>query len=169
MLNSSWIKWSENLHNTLYAELSKTEQEMKVKSPEELTDIGWICKKMYEQLDDIRKEVDKLQSLAEKIACLKAATVGATKIVGQLATGTVDVSMSANTPHPTRNPEDFAKLCDYLGIPDEVVQNDLIHQFHWPSFKEYFSKCMSQGKPAPPGIDLEKTHTHYKLKYRGRK
>ena len=168
MLNTNWIKWASEVHNTLYTEIADTREEMKTKSPEELTDIGFICKKMYEQIDDIRKEVDRLKEFAEKLACLKAVTEEKMTLRGNLATGTPDVSMSANLPHPRKNPEAYQALCDYFGIPDGMVQNDLF-RFHWPSFKEFFTKLMSEGKPVPPGIELDKTHAHYKLKYREKK
>jgi hypothetical protein len=167
MLNTTWITWAGNAHDQLYAQLSKTREEMKPLSPEELTDIGFICKKMYEQIDDLRKEVQNLQDLAEKLACLKAISEEKVKIQGQLATGTPDVSMSANLPHPQKNPEAYLALCDYLGFPEVAVQNDLF-RIHWPGFKEFFTKLMGEGKPVPPGIELDKTHAHYKLKYRGR-
>lgn len=168
MLNANWIKWATNVHDTMYAELSSTREEMKPLSPEELTDIGFICKKAYEQLDDLRKEIEKLQNTAEMLACLKAVTEEKVKLQGKLATGTPDVSMSANLPHPKKNPEAYQALCDYFNIPPQLIQWDLF-RFHWPSFKEFFTRIMSEGKPVPPGIELDKTHAHYKLKYRERK
>jgi hypothetical protein len=168
MLNKNWIKWATDLHGVLYSELSATRGEMKTKSPEELADVGFICKKIYEQLDDIRKETEKLQGLAENLACLKAVNQGKTRIAGELATASPDVTMSANLPHPQRNPEAYMALCDYLGIPEQCVKYDLF-RIHWPGFKEFFTRLMSEGKPVPPGIEMEKTHAHYKLKYRERK
>ncbi len=47
MLNKNWIKWATDLHGVLYSELSATREEMKTKSPEELADVGFICKKIY--------------------------------------------------------------------------------------------------------------------------
>lgn len=167
MLHQNWINWACTVHRTLYDELSITREEMQKKSPEELADVGFVCKKIYEQLDDIRKEVENLQGLAEKLACLKAATNGQTKIQGELATATPDVSMSANLPHPKKNPEAYSSLCAFLGISEQAVKYDLI-RIHWPGFKDFFSARMAQGLPVPPGIEIDKTHTHFKLKYRGR-
>lgn len=168
MINETWIKWSENVHNTLYEQLSKTREEMKTKPPEELADIGFVCKKIYEQLDSIRKETQRLQELAEKLACLKAVQEEKVKIHGRLATGTPDVSMSANLPHPRKNPEEYLALCDYLGIPKQMIDWDLF-RFHWPGFKKFFTHQMQNGKPVPPGVKLGKTYSHYKLKYRAKK
>jgi len=165
MINKTWIKWATQIHDVLYGEISETREQMKIQSPEELTDVGFICKKIYEQLDDLRKETEKLQDLAEKLACLKAINEQKVKLQGKLATGTPDLSMSANLPHPVRAPEAYQALCDYFAIPEALVKWDLF-RFHWPGFKEFFSRQMAEGKPVPPGIELDKTHAHYKLKYR---
>ena len=168
MLNSNWMKWANDVHDTAYSEIAETREQMKLSSPEELTDIGFICKKMYEQVDDLRKEIQRLQDLAERLACLKGEVEGKPRFAGTLATGTPSVSMSANIPHPKKNPEQYTQLCDYLGVPEQMVQWDLF-RIHWPGFKEFFTAQMAAGKPVPPGVDVDKTHAHYKLRYRGRR
>jgi len=165
MLNANWIKWAEDIHNTLYGELSETKDRMAPKTSEELTDIGFICKELYGQIDDLRKRIKEVQELAEKLACLKGATERLNSFHGTLATGTPCVEMSANLPHPKKSPEEYLALCAYLGIPDQMIQNDLF-RLHWPGFREFFTKEMAAGKPLPPGINLEKVYSHHKLRYR---
>jgi CHASE3 domain sensor protein len=166
-MNPQWLEWVKKVHEMHYQKLSETREEATKLSSEELTDIGYLLKKQSEYLDDLRKETDKLRALVEKIACLRSVAEEKDKFRGRIATGTPQVQKSANIPHPKKDPDNFLKLCAFLGIPEEAVMNDLI-RVHWPGMKEFITKRLEEGKPIPPGLSTEDLHTHYSLRYRKR-
>jgi hypothetical protein len=168
-MHENWIEWSAKMHQVVFEALADAREEVSGMSPEELADLGWVLKKMYANLDDIRKEIDKLKAFAERVACAKATAGEKDKIHGRLAVGTPDVEIYASLPHPDKDPENWKKLCDYFGIPDEVIKHDLLHSFHWPSMTEFITKQQKEAKPLPPGINPDKTGARFYLKYRGRK
>jgi len=166
-MNSEWIKYAEQVQQSIFTVLAEVNETCKTKSPEELTDIGWILKKMYENLDDTRKEVDKLKRFVETLACVKATQEDKSKIQGTLATGTPDVKVAAAIPHPKNQPEAFYALCNFFNLPEEAIQNDIV-RIHYPGLETWLTKRLEQAKPLPPGIDTGKTYTTLYLKYRGR-
>jgi len=167
-MDKNWIKWAEDVHNTAYEQLSETRETMVTKSPEELGDIGWVLKKMYENVDSLRKEIDKLKGSVERLACLKAISEDKVKLHGKLANTKPDCKVSARLPHPEKKPEEWKALCDFFGVPSEIGELDLM-RFHWPGLSAFITERSAHGKPNPPGITPDTITTHYYLTYRGKK
>lgn len=168
MLTEKNLTNVENFHRTAYMEISKTRDEVKDLSIEDLADTGFICNHIASLLDDLRKEFTKLGEFAERMACLKGIETLNMKIQGKLCTAEPELKMSANLPSRSKEPEKYEELCKYLNIPLELLDADLI-RIHWPGFTEFFTRLQAEGKPTPPGIDVGKTHAHYFLKYRATK
>ena len=130
----------------------------------------WIKKKQTPEVDlsGIESRLNKLESLAARLTCLKATEEEVVKVKGTYATASTELKMSANLPSRSKNPEEYVALCEFLGIPSDLNELDLI-RVHWPGFTELYTRLSKEGKPTPPGIDIAKTHAIYSLRYRERK
>ena len=163
-----FIKAAQDIHLDIYTKIEAVCGNLKNKSKEELVDVGWAAKKASECFDDLRKELNKLESLAARLTCLKATEEEVVKVKGTYATASTELKMSANLPSRSKNPEEYVALCEFLGIPSDLNELDLI-RVHWPGFTELYTRLSKEGKPTPPGIDIAKTHAIYSLRYRERK
>ncbi len=138
-------------------------------SNEDLTNLVYITKKTSELCDDLRKELNELESLAGKIVCAKwmKANVNdmsaAQPIRAKVATGTPDLGQIAAIPKPKSDPKDYSKLLTFLGVPKDKHESGMI-RVHWPSFQKHCNELASKGQPLPPGIDPNKTYPDFKLK-----
>jgi len=133
---------------------------------ENITDQILCLREIAKLAEDLRKEATKLQQTAERVICILWVTQKCGEpIQGEYATGTPDVKQAASLPKRSREPEKYAKLMKHIGISDEQIDSGLL-SLHWPSFTEYLSTLIAEGKPLPPGIDPDKTYPIYTLRLR---
>lgn len=154
--------------------LSLRENQPELKDIPELADIGFQFKWFAQVFKDIGTESDKLSSLAQKIACMKWLGLPETSRPDVIVDpdgnyrAFTDLTMSANIPSRSKDPEAYDAFMEWIGVPEPLIGTELV-RVHWPTFKKTFTKLVSEGKPLPPGIDPEKTHAHYQLRYRDTK
>jgi len=155
-LRDTHHKLLSNLQD-ITARMKKNEFEIKG-----LADISFICKEMAELLDDFRKDYAARKIHALKLLAHKLLTdpenlnnAEAVDIVrGNYASVTVDIKKFAELPQ--YGTDEFCKLMDFLGVPEESYNSGLI-KFNWAALKRKVTQCLENGTKLPPG--LGKLHT----------
>lgn len=142
-------------------------------SKEEHADAAYAFRETHKLIDDVRKRLEDLRKLSEKMACvIAAATFDADTIRTDYCSATPDVKPIASVPSRSRQPEEYAKLMSWLGVPEGLWSTNDDHapiKPHWPGVMEMLDREMRAGRPLPPGIDPNKTYNEYKLVIRGKK
>lgn len=121
-------------------------------SVEDLCDIGFLCREMGVQFEELRKEVTARQELAARTAAMtqteKVLMSGGTdddlKIVARLCTGSPKTGEEF-TP-PKKGSELFVKLCKLFEIPEEMVTNGVV-DFHYRYINNYLAELVERGDP----------------------
>lgn len=144
----------------------------KTSSQEELLD--WILALNHSNkfIDEMRKNLNALEELAEKIACLLYIQSGSTEpIRTQYASGTPDVKLIASLPKRRTQLPEWQKLMSWLGVPAHLVEIEDQHavDLHYPGLMAHLTRLVSEGKPLPPGIDPNKMYPEYHITLRPRK
>lgn len=148
---------------------TKTERDIR-----QLADTAYAMREAYALLDRLRKDVKAIQDLAEKMACLLYTADATHSANDSIRTGyctaTPDVGLMASLPKKNKDPEGFAAMMQYMGIPDVLwntpSEDDEAVRPHWPGMVSYLTKLMGEGRPLPPGLNPERTYPVYKLKIR---
>lgn len=133
---------------------------------EELADILVDIRDLAKFADSMRKEGEALQKLVAKIFCARFINERAaedTNVKGTKGTVTPDIKQSASLPKMSTDPERYAEMMDYFGVPEE---QRTLFRIHWPSFNVWLTKLIKQGLPAPPFIDEEKLYPVYDVRIR---
>lgn len=144
----------------------------------ELADIAYAMREIAKFADEIRKQADKVQDTAGKLACLYWSEAQEMEpIKTKHCTGTPDVGLMVSIPNKRKDPENYAAFIEWLGIPRELAVYDNPEDrdehkpvdLHYNGVCEYLTKRLAAGGDMPPGIDIEKTYSVFKLKIRKKK
>jgi len=159
-------KDARQIHHILYGDLSKLQEKFNQSNLAEKIDIVYGLQKTSETLTDIRKQIDKLESRLSTFACLEMQHENLQSIKTPFCSAKVKVEQFASLPTKReKDPDKFDALMSSMGIPADVFQSEGV-RFHWPGFKEYFTKRQAEGFPMPDGIDVEDVYTEYTLQTR---
>lgn len=153
-----------------YGELSAIRDNIKKnKYPlKELIDFIYVIRTTSEMFNDLRKEASGVEVSMINVACLLYLSRGKDgPIRGDLATGTPNVTMSAKIPSLKKDPDNFIKLMEYFGIPASPIKEGILKPY-WPGLCEHISKCATEGKPLPPGIQKDSQYPVYKMQIRNK-
>lgn len=132
----------------------------------ESVDLLYVIRETSKLLNDLRKESDGVENVMINITCLLYLTKSDDKpIRGKLATGSPNVSMIAKIPNMKRDPEEFAALMEYFGIPRGPIEEGILKPY-WPGLCEHISRCAEEGKPTPPGVSKDSQYPLYKMSIR---
>lgn len=134
-----------------------------------LVDIGFLCREIEENCDNLRKEAALRKDIAgQKIAfdMTKQASAGEEvedPLQGELASGSPDVKMESVRPRPG-SPENAA-LLTYLGVSRENADSvGAVFHADWKALSRWMTARAEQGTPPPPGI--VKTYPVFKTVFR---
>lgn len=171
-----WYRKVRKLHAELYEFLAMVRDASKqgIIRNQDIVDILFLFKKSVELTEDIRKEVNAVSDIMEKVACMLWVQQNANDpesaepIRGKLATGTPDTSVIVSLPRKEREPEAYRALMEHLKVPMEHEASGVL-KIHWPSFMEWVTTLQEQGKPLPPGIDPSKTMNKYTVRSTARR
>lgn len=157
---------AKQVHHLLFKDLQHIETLFTQSNLAERIDIVYGLQKTSEMLDEVRKQIDKVEkSLATK-ACMEMEVGGLQKMKTPYCSATVKVENFANLPHKrAKDPEKFDTIMASLGVPSEISRMEGV-RFHWPGFKEYLTNCVAAGNPIPPGISPNDMYTEYTLSTR---
>lgn len=143
------------LHSKIHAYLQEETEGISNLSLTELADLAYGLRELAKLADDTRKEATKLQTLAEIKACIKwmrEQEFG--PIRTQYCTATTDIKKCPKLPSRKKDPEAYAQICEWLGLPKEVIESEEeLFRPHWPGVKEQVSKALGRGENPPVPID----------------
>ena len=124
-------------------------------------------------LDDIRKEIDKLNKSLQVHTALAMYSAEVDSVKTSFCSAKIDVKQFASYPHKRRaDPEQFDKIMGALGVPKELTdrgEDSEVVRLNWEGFCQYFSERQGTGKPLLEGIETDKVYTEYTIKTRKRK
>lgn len=138
----------------------------------DLADTAFFAYKCAELVDDMRKELNKLNELASKMACLvhmKHLEGGAKDepIRTPYCTATPECTMQVKLPTRKNDPEAFAKFMEYYKIPRELWDTEETEVFrpHWPGIQARISQDLAAGRPVPPGVNTATATGVFKMRF----
>lgn len=163
---------AKKAHDEIYRLIALLKPEVeKCRRKEELVDYAYALYEAHKFIDDLEGEVRRLK---ERAICL-ADALWVQESTGEsirtdYCTATPDIKMAANIPSQKRDPEAFDAFMQHLGIKPELYKGESeVVRPHWPGLVEYVSALISQGKPLPPGVNMEKKYPVYKMSFRKKK
>jgi hypothetical protein len=129
----------------------------------ERVDIVYGLQKTSEMLNEVRKQIDKIQKVLGTKVCMQLEIEGLKKIKTPYCTASSDVENFANLPHKReKDPVKFDAIMAAIGVPESVSHQEGV-RFHWPGFKELLTNRVAEGLPIPAGIDPNDMYTEYSL------
>ena len=154
-------------HTTVFQQVVEHKQLMSVEGIEQTTlvDTLYVFKQTVLMMHDMRKELDALVALIEKIVCAQwvteslAADSKGESIRGKLATGTP--SSKQMLVLPKKGTPEYDTLLKSLGVGVKSLKNDLV-RVHWPGMIEHVTKVLGQGRSIP-GCDSKTTYPVFKV------
>lgn len=159
-LVESVAKTYRRLFNEIYRpvldqmmDVSKKAEEL---SLEDAVDLGFLCRELYNQFDELRKEVKARQEKIGRFiatALVNQLVSGSDEDVfvrGIYASGTPDVGVVPKL--PKKGTQEYMDLCEHFGITSELAQRGLV-VWHYPQIAEYCTELAKEGKKMPPGVD----------------
>lgn len=161
----------EKCYKQLYAFAIQIREEVEQLSLEDAVDLGFLLREIAACADDLKKEVNHVKELLERVICMKwiANSLNdlskAGPIHGELAIGIPDVKQAATLPRQKDDPEGYDAFIKRIGVMGAARKFGLVRP-HWPTVIEYLSRLAEQGKPLPPGISTTKTYPVYRVTFR---
>lgn len=158
-------------YEQLYTFVIQVREEVEQLSLEEAVDVGFLLREIAACADDLKKEVNHVKELLERVICIKwiANSLNdvskAGPIHGELATGSPDVKQAAVLPRQKDDPEGYDAFIKRIGVMGAARKFALVRP-HWPTVIEYLSRLAEQGKPLPPGINVDKAYPVYRVTFR---
>lgn len=145
----------------------------------ELCDVVYALKEALKFAEDIEREVQSLEQVSVKITCGMWVQLPGdpAPIKTDYCTGSPDVKMIASCPSPKRDPANYDKLMQHLGVPRHLYEMGLgeeaegkrVVDLFWPGLVDYVTNELTAGRPQPPGLDMTRTFPKYVMACRGRK
>lgn len=125
----------------------------------EYADMVYVLKQVHLMHEEMRKELRAVFELCEKIgvAMWIDEDTGETPIRGEFTSSTPEIRPATSIPTLKNDPENYAKLMEYLGIPESTYRNGII-QPYFPEMMQHIKVLMMEGKPLPPGIKSDQVN-----------
>lgn len=180
MKSEDLIEMAEFLHETVtdlkakitcfMADVNATFKRVRPTGPDAV-DLGYLLKRVAEDLDEMRKEVDARKRLCDLLICETCATdmmnggVGSTIVRGKIATGDPDIKSRPKLPAP--GTDAYAALLRWCGVDNPLVIKSGAVSFSWSRTSNLVADMMAQGMEAPGGL-LE-TYPEAQVTYRATK
>jgi hypothetical protein len=140
---------------------------------EDHADAVYALRELAKLADEVRKKANSISEISQKLACvIQVATKNTDTIRTDHCIGTTDVKPIVTLPKQSTQPEQFAALMNWLGIPAAMWDRGDDHSVvkpHWPGMMNYLAEQMAAGRSLPPGVDPNKVYDEYKLTVRSKK
>ena len=135
---------------------------------DECVDTVYAIRESVEYLEELRKKLNSLSEDLQTAICLSLATRFKKSHATEYCTGTRKQTLVHNIPTKKRQPEKYQEVMEHLGIPQEVIDRELV-RIHWPSWKDFCQSLMEAGEPVPAGVDPSKATTIFSVTVRRKK
>ena len=156
------------MHEQVYPVLNRLHEETKTAPATQTSavDLAYAMREISALADSVRKEAEKVNKLATKIACaLWVKQESTDPIRTEYCTATPRIGAICALPTLKKDPEGYVKLCAFFGIDETEAKADTFRP-HWPTMVERLSDMLANGEPVPEGIDPQQTYPDYKLTIR---
>ena len=161
---------------TLYREMHEfyvkmlpfLEEFERVGTPEDMVDILYALRKSKDMADEIKRKMNALSTVVEKLILIAMATKEEVSFAGVYAKASVKTSMSTEVPSPKSGEvyEDFMK---YLGVTDQSVIDFGLLRIHFPSWGNYYTAMLEAGIDLPESLSNLKQYDTSNVQLRKRK
>lgn len=125
-------------------------------STEELCDMAYFCREVARTADNIRKEATKCQELIGRVVTYRWATSPGDpprNYKTTFCTATPEVKTYIPYPSKKNEPEKYAAVMNYLGIPSSLYSDGAeVIKLNYPGWLDYASEFSSAGKPIPSAL-----------------
>lgn len=144
------------------------------RSTQEVADMVYALRETLKHLEDMTKEVRRLEETAVKVVCamwMRDAGLdedAPENVKTPYCTLTPELKTHAKVPSRKTDPDAHTALMEHLGVPRAMYENDAM-RIHWPGFVEYITQLNRDGLPLPPGIDPATQVTIYSARVHKRK
>lgn len=141
----------------------------------ELADMAYALRETEKLLEETRRRVTAVQSLAEKMACLVTISIMDGECIRtNYCTAIPRARTNVSIPSRRKDFAGWSALMTHIGIPKELQGSheedaSAAVDVHWPGLMAYLAKEQEAGRPLPPGIDPNRSITDYSLTIRKKK
>ena len=162
------------LHTNTYAQLARLsaslQQETDVRV---IADAAFAMREMGKLLHEVEVRINGVGDLAQRLACAIAIRDEIEEIKTLHVVAKPDLKLNAKLPSPKNEPEEYAKLMRYLGVPEELwnvgPENRRAVDLCWPGMVEFLTAKAEHGEPLPAGVSAVDTKPLFRLMMRRRK
>lgn len=157
-------------HKLMHQEIENWSKEEKDNySAFELADSSYALREMIAFMEDTVKQLKKQENMAHaKCGVIYVTSTAEGPIKTPYCQATVHVKQIPEIPKLHKNPEEYQTFMSYLGIPQDLIDADMI-RLQWNSFMDWYNTRIAQGYPTPKGIDVSKTVSTASLRIRKKK
>jgi len=132
-------------------------------NPEDCVDLIYVLREAKELYKGLEKELNKLSTKLQGVACLHCVREEQSKISTEYCTGISNVELIPKIPAKRYyDPELFDKVMNRLNIPEELIESEVVRP-NWPALKDYAKEQTAQGKDWP---GMEETNAIFKMQVR---
>jgi len=134
---------------------------------EELCDIGFLCREIISQFEEIRKDIGAVKVLVDRIFCIK---VMQETLTNPMKSDTIQGDEASGTPHykksvtlPKKDTEEYSEMLKYFGVSIEGIEMGVV-KISWKQVCDHVTELAELGKPMPKF--LPKIHDDYTVIHR---
>ena len=154
------------LNLEFYKQFQEIEAEFNLSNLAGKVDTVYGLQKTSEMLTDIRKQIDKLEKRLGLHTCMVMEFEQVHRLKTDHCSAGMKIEQFINLPHKReKDPEKFDRLMGQLGVPSDISEHEVV-RFHWPAYKEWFSKRQADGEPLPIGVDPDDVYAEYSVQTR---
>lgn len=135
----------------------------------EVVDYLYVVKESMNVLKESRNELGRitnyLEQLLGKMLQLKQEDDGVMRgatIRTEWTTASPRYSLQVAVPKKDREPELFASMCEYMGIPEHVHKNEAI-KIEWKGLQAELQRKLAEGVPLPEGYAVDDLYIRYSV------
>lgn len=134
---------------------------------EQLCDLGFLCRELVLQFEEIRKDIGATKVLVDKLMCIKTMSEMLTKqsgddmVRGELSSGKPIYKKTVTMPR--KDTAEYQEMCEYFGIDAKGVEMG-VAKLSWKQVSKYVTELTEMGRQIPSFIP--KVHDDYTVTHR---
>ena len=150
-------------HSELSQVLHNVEAGLDSETAEDVADANLVLDEITKLMEDLRKQAFQKTDILNKLLCLRWIQIAdGEPIRTKLCSFSPRVIHMPKVPSPHKDPEKYAEVCRYFGLPEETVESRTFRP-HWPSLLKQVEKLAEEGKPLPAGLAEQPTYPEYRV------
>lgn len=161
---------ADALHDKIARFTAWAGKELAMETLEDMADILFAIDRAGKTADASNKALGRFFELGKNPwalrwmqRCLNSKT-GTAAVFSQLCRAHGGVRPSLVLPNRKREPERYFALMKKMGVPIEMVENEVL-QIHWPSAVEYYAKLLQTGEELPEELRPSDAYPRYTMTF----